>query len=281
MSAPRAALAALLVALAWRPSRGAAAPPATIRVAIVEQRARRRAARRRLEIVELGACPRCRGRRAPDGRARSAASARRAQRAGVEIDGRRARRASGSRSDAADPPERPRLSGAARARPQRRRRSPSSTRCRSRTTWPACCGPRPASAGRWRRCAPRPSPPAPTPPTTACSAAGKPYHIVASTAHQQYAGRVPPTSPVWDGGARDGGAGAAAGRASCSRPSTTRTAAASRRTRAPCSPRATCRRSSRCAASSRPARRTTTGRSTSSWPTWRRSCGATTSPWAA
>jgi stage II sporulation protein D len=28
--------------------------------------------------------------------------------------------------------------------------------------------------------------------------AGKPYNILASTAHQQYAGRVPPTSPVWD-----------------------------------------------------------------------------------
>jgi stage II sporulation protein D len=28
-------------------------------------------------------------------------------------------------------------------------------------------------------------------------AAGKPYHIVASTAHQQYFGRVPPDSPVW------------------------------------------------------------------------------------
>jgi stage II sporulation protein D len=28
--------------------------------------------------------------------------------------------------------------------------------------------------------------------------AGKPFHILASTAHQQYAGRVPPTSPVWD-----------------------------------------------------------------------------------
>jgi len=28
--------------------------------------------------------------------------------------------------------------------------------------------------------------------------AGKPYHIVASTVHQQFAGRVPPTSPVWD-----------------------------------------------------------------------------------
>ena len=28
-------------------------------------------------------------------------------------------------------------------------------------------------------------------------AAGKAYHIVASTAHQQYAGRVPPTSPLW------------------------------------------------------------------------------------
>jgi stage II sporulation protein D len=27
--------------------------------------------------------------------------------------------------------------------------------------------------------------------------AGKPFHILASTAHQQYAGRVPPTSPVW------------------------------------------------------------------------------------
>jgi stage II sporulation protein D len=27
--------------------------------------------------------------------------------------------------------------------------------------------------------------------------AGKPYHLVASTAHQQYAGRVPPGSPVW------------------------------------------------------------------------------------
>jgi stage II sporulation protein D len=27
--------------------------------------------------------------------------------------------------------------------------------------------------------------------------AGKAYHIVASTAHQQYAGRVPPTSPLW------------------------------------------------------------------------------------
>jgi stage II sporulation protein D len=27
--------------------------------------------------------------------------------------------------------------------------------------------------------------------------AGKPYHIVASTAHQLYIGRVPPTSPVW------------------------------------------------------------------------------------
>ena len=28
--------------------------------------------------------------------------------------------------------------------------------------------------------------------------AGKPYNIVASTANQQYFGRVPPTSPVWD-----------------------------------------------------------------------------------
>jgi len=27
--------------------------------------------------------------------------------------------------------------------------------------------------------------------------AGKPYHITASTAHQQYAGRVPPSSPIW------------------------------------------------------------------------------------
>jgi stage II sporulation protein D len=27
--------------------------------------------------------------------------------------------------------------------------------------------------------------------------AGKPFHIIASTAHQQYAGRVAPTSPVW------------------------------------------------------------------------------------
>jgi stage II sporulation protein D len=27
--------------------------------------------------------------------------------------------------------------------------------------------------------------------------AGKPYHIIASTAHQQYAGRVVPASPVW------------------------------------------------------------------------------------
>ncbi len=27
--------------------------------------------------------------------------------------------------------------------------------------------------------------------------AGRPYHVVASTAHQQYAGRVPSTSPVW------------------------------------------------------------------------------------
>jgi stage II sporulation protein D len=27
--------------------------------------------------------------------------------------------------------------------------------------------------------------------------AAKPYHIVASTAHQQYAGRVPPASPLW------------------------------------------------------------------------------------
>jgi stage II sporulation protein D len=28
-------------------------------------------------------------------------------------------------------------------------------------------------------------------------AAGKPFHILASTAHQQYAGRVPPASPAW------------------------------------------------------------------------------------
>jgi stage II sporulation protein D len=28
--------------------------------------------------------------------------------------------------------------------------------------------------------------------------AGKAYHILASTAHQQYVGRVPPTSPLWD-----------------------------------------------------------------------------------
>jgi stage II sporulation protein D len=28
-------------------------------------------------------------------------------------------------------------------------------------------------------------------------AAAKPFHILASTAHQQYAGRVPPTSPIW------------------------------------------------------------------------------------
>jgi stage II sporulation protein D len=29
-------------------------------------------------------------------------------------------------------------------------------------------------------------------------ATGKPFHILASTAHQQYAGRVAPTSPIWD-----------------------------------------------------------------------------------
>ena len=28
--------------------------------------------------------------------------------------------------------------------------------------------------------------------------AGKSYHIIASTVHQQFAGRVPPTSPMWD-----------------------------------------------------------------------------------
>src|SRR2546421_6608857 len=28
-------------------------------------------------------------------------------------------------------------------------------------------------------------------------AAGKPFHILASTAHQQYAGRVPAASPIW------------------------------------------------------------------------------------
>jgi len=28
-------------------------------------------------------------------------------------------------------------------------------------------------------------------------AAGKPFHILASTAHQQYAGKVPPASPIW------------------------------------------------------------------------------------
>ena len=33
-------------------------------------------------------------------------------------------------------------------------------------------------------------------------AAGKPYHIVASTVHQQYAGHVPATSPIW-GAVRD------------------------------------------------------------------------------
>lgn len=33
-------------------------------------------------------------------------------------------------------------------------------------------------------------------------AAAKPFHILASTAHQQYAGRVPPTSPIW-GAVRD------------------------------------------------------------------------------
>ena len=33
-------------------------------------------------------------------------------------------------------------------------------------------------------------------------ATGKPYHIVASTTHQQYAGRVPATSPIW-GAVRD------------------------------------------------------------------------------
>ena len=32
--------------------------------------------------------------------------------------------------------------------------------------------------------------------------AGKPFHILASTAHQQYAGRVAPTSPIW-GAVRD------------------------------------------------------------------------------
>jgi len=33
-------------------------------------------------------------------------------------------------------------------------------------------------------------------------AGAKPYHILASTLHQQYAGRVPPTSPIW-GAVRD------------------------------------------------------------------------------
>ena len=36
-------------------------------------------------------------------------------------------------------------------------------------------------------------------------AAGKPFHILASTAHQQYAGRVPAASPIWGAGGEPAG----------------------------------------------------------------------------
>ena len=91
-------------------------------------------------------------------------------------------------------------------------------------------GGEPTSGGRRKRCAPRPSSPARTRRYHRLLNAAKPYHIVASTAHQQYAGRVPQGSPVWTRCGRRR-VRSFAGRARCSRPSITRRAAATRRTR--------------------------------------------------
>jgi len=70
--------------------------------------------------------------------------------------------------------------------------------------------------------------------------AAKLYHIVASTAHQQYVGRVAADSPVWTAGEADRRGRCCSGRETSSRPSTTPTAAVTRKTPASSSPPPTC-----------------------------------------
>ena len=101
---------------------------------------------------------------------------------------------------------------------------------------------------------------------------GKPYHrqVGTTASGRTRSGRrcAPPPG------------GCSCGRASSSRPSITRRAAATPRIPAPSSPRGTCPSSRRSATSSRPGRRTSIGVSTCASATSPRSCGGTAWTWA-
>ncbi|HEV8616787.1 MAG TPA: SpoIID/LytB domain-containing protein [Methylomirabilota bacterium] len=183
----RAAAAALAVVLA---TATAASASGSIRVAIVDNA---RAAELRgsdIEITELGACERC----APSGARGSIVRATVAG-GGVEIDGRRA---SGFRlrSDRSI-----RLNGRDYAPPLDVLKNGEGLvvitelpleeylvgvlRAESSEKWPLEALRAQAIVARTYAAYQR------------ALAAGKPYHIIASTAHQQYFGRVPATSPLW------------------------------------------------------------------------------------
>ena len=166
-----------------------AAASGTIRVAMVETARTVELRGTDIEIAELGACSRARARRASVVRATAGGG-------GVEIDGVARRRVPAAQRPA-DPPQRSRV---------RRHRSSS---CRNGDGLAVVnelpledyiVGVLRAEAGdKWPLEALRAQ--AIVARTYAAYhrviAAARPYHIVASTAHQQYAGRVPSTSPIW------------------------------------------------------------------------------------
>ena len=183
----RAAAAALTVVLA---TATAASASGSIRVAIVDNA---RAAELRgsdIEITELGACERCATSAARAGVVRATVAG-----GGVEIDGRRARgfRLRSERSI--------RLNGRDYAPPLDVLKNGEGLvvitelpleeylvgvlRAESSEKWPLEALRAQAIVARTYAAYQR------------TLAAGKPYHIIASTAHQQYFGRVPATSLLW------------------------------------------------------------------------------------
>ncbi len=185
-----AAAAAVVVALLTLGVVSAAAAAGLIRVALVDGARAVELRGTDIEVVELGACPRCPGsaRRATLVRAVAAGD-------GVEVDGVRA----GGFRLRSDLPIR--LNGREYTPPLEIVRNGEGLavvnelpleeylagvlRAEAGEKWPLEALRAQAVVARTYAAYHR------------AIAGGKPYHIVASTAHQQYFGRVPPGSPVW------------------------------------------------------------------------------------
>lgn len=170
-----------------------AAATGTIRVAVLEGARAVEIAGAGIEVTALGGCPHCPARAWRAGRVRATAGAGGA----VEVDGRRA---SGYRLDSAQPL---RLNGRAYASPlELLRVGPTLAvvnelpledylvgvvRAESGDRWPAEALRAQAIVARTFAAYHR----------IIATAAAKPFHIVASTAHQVFAGHVGPASPAW------------------------------------------------------------------------------------